>query len=250
MSHTYSYPRPSVTVDCVVFGVDGADLQVLVVERADPPFQQQWALPGGFVSVSDGADQGESLEAAARRELAEETGVDAGYLEQLYTFGNPGRDPRGRVISVAYMALVRSREHVAKAGSDARRAQWRPVAAMLSERLAFDHSDILAMALARLQAKVRYAPIGFRLLPERFTLPELQTVYEAALQRPLDRGNFRRTLLALGVLQKVGRQQGAPGKPPDVYRFDKRAYDRAEKAGWYFDPVPRKPLKTKDRKRS
>jgi 8-oxo-dGTP diphosphatase len=141
------------------------------------------------------------------------------------------------------MAIVRSRGHAATAGSDARHAQWHPVRALgeSGPRLAFDHAEILATAQERLQGKVRYAPLGFSLLPERFTLPDLQAVYEAVLQRSLDRGNFRSAILSLGVLRKVGKQRGAPGKPPDLYRFDKRAYERTAKGGWYFDPVPRAP---------
>lgn len=243
MSHTYSYPRPSLTVDCVVFGVDPAtpkDLAVLLVERADEPFAGSWALPGGFVQVADGADQGEDLEVAARRELREETGIDVDYLEQLYTFGTPGRDPRGRVVSVTYMALVRSREHVATAGSDARAARWVTVQEALRGPLAFDHLEVLRLALRRLQSKVRYAPVGFQLLPKRFTLPALQEVYEAILMHPIDRGNFRRAVLATGILVKVGEQTGAAGRPPDLYRFDRRAYELALRDGFNFELVPKR----------
>jgi 8-oxo-dGTP diphosphatase len=241
MSHTYSYPRPAVTVDCVLFGFrpDAADLQVLLIERADEPHEGAAALPGGFVEVRDGGDQGEDLEAAARRELLEETGVKVDYLEQLYTFGKPGRDPRGRVITVAYIALVRSTDHAARAGSDAAGASWVSLRDARARVMAFDHREILDMAVARLRGKVRYAPLGFALLPERFTMPELRSLYETILDAPLDRGNFRNAVLRLGVLKKVGQRKGnGAGRAPDLYQFDKRAYDRATREGISFDPVP------------
>ncbi len=256
--YTYKYPRPSLTVDCVVFGIDfrpkplDAELQVLLIERGtedeagDPSekaFVGSWALPGGFVNVSDEGDQGEDLETAAHRELREEAGIEVDFLEQLYTFGKPKRDPRGRIISVAYYALVRSKDHVAKAGSDAKNARWFSMSSALvtetGHKLAFDHRDILDVALKRLQGKVRYAPIGFNLLPPRFTIPELQEVYEAILMRKLERSNFRRTvkreLVDREILVKVGQQQNVPHRPGDIYRFDKRAYDRAVRDGVNFE---------------
>jgi 8-oxo-dGTP diphosphatase len=254
MPYTYTYPRPSVTVDCVVFGIDfkpkplKAELQVLLIERGtedeagDPSekaFVGSWALPGGFVNVSDEGEQGEDLEAAAHRELREEAGIEVDYLEQLYTFGKPKRDPRGRIITVAYYALVRSRDHVVKAGSDAKNAQWFSVKSTRAYSLAFDHHRILDTALRRLQGKVRYAPVGFNLLPPKFTIVELQEVYEAILQRKLDRGNFRkrvvRGLVEETVLVKVGQQQDVPHRPRDIYRFDKRGYDKAVRDGFNFE---------------
>ena len=247
---TYKYPRAAVTVDCVVFGIDfrpkplGADLQVLLVERGeddttDPSeraFVGSWALPGGYVNVSDEGDQGEDLEEAAHRKLQEKAGINVSYLEQLYTFGKPRRDPRGRVISVAYYALVRSRDHVA--GSDAKKAQWFSVTSALvtetGHKLAFDHKIILDTALQRLQGKIRYAPVGFNLLPPKFTIADLQEVYETILQRKLDRGNFgkiARRLARHSILLKVGQQQNVPHRPGDIYRFDKRAYDKAVRDG-------------------
>jgi 8-oxo-dGTP diphosphatase len=255
MPFTYAYPRPSVTVDCVVFGIDasrrdGEDgdgdqvaegtapgCKVLLVQRRAEPHKGEWALPGGFVEVSDTGDQGEDLEAAARRELQEETGLVVDYLEQLYTFGAPRRDPRGRVISVAYYALVRSTDHQAHAGSDAADVRWfaLPTAGARKPELAFDHGEVLAMAIGRLQAKVRYAPIGFNLLPPRFTLTELQRLYEAVLARGLDKRNFRKRILAMGILADAGRQQNVPHRAATLYRFDKRAYDRAVKQGFNFE---------------
>ena len=150
MSHTYEYPRPALTVDSVIFGLaDGSnDLQILLIQRGLPPYEGCWALPGGFV------DMAEDLDAAARRELREETGAEVDYLEQLYTFGKPGRDPRDRTISVAYYGLVRSRDHLVAGASDARRAVW--VSHRQAKDLAFDHDTIVQMALKRLRAKITY----------------------------------------------------------------------------------------------
>lgn len=234
----YEHPRPAVTVDCVIFGLDAAQaLRLLLVRRRDPPFQGRRALPGGFVRVKDDGDQGEDLEAAARRELEEETGARIAYLEQLFTFGKPGRDPRGRVISVAYMALVRAGDHAVAGGDDATEAAWVPVAELLGSArdLAFDHADIVRLATSRLQAKVRYAPLGFNLLPPAFTLGELQRLYEAVLQRSLDKRNFRRRILAMSILAEAGVQKDVPHRAAVLYRFDRRAYDRAVREGFNFE---------------
>lgn len=229
MSHTYSHPRPALTVDCVVFGLaDGSnDLQVLLIQRALEPFEGRWALPGGFVNMN------EDLETAARRELREETGAEVDYLEQLYTFGAPGRDPRGRTVSVAYYGLVRSRDHVVAASSDARRALW--VSHHQAKDLAFDHDEIVQAALTRLRGKIVYEPIGFNLLPRKFTLGQLQSVYETILDRELDRRNFRKKLLAMDLLVEAGKQTGVANRPATLYRFDKRGYDRAVRQGMTFE---------------
>jgi len=201
MPYTYEYARPAVTVDAVVFGFDGAELQILLIERAMEPFAGSWAVPGGFVAMN------ESLEAAALRELQEETGITRVFLEQLYTFGEVQRDPRGRVISVAYYALVKPSEHPTTAATDARQAQWFPVCTL--PHLAFDHERIVAVALSRLRGKVRYEPIGFELLPKKFTLSELQALYEAILGTPLDKRNFRKKILGMGLLIALPeRRQG------------------------------------------
>lgn len=228
MPHTYQYPRAALTVDCVVFGFDEGELKVLLIQRALDPFKGRWALPGGFVRVE------EAIDAAARRELEEETGLRDVFLEQLYTFGEIGRDPRERVVSVAYYALVKLARHPAQAATDAMAAQWFPVSRVPG--LAFDHADILALALARLKGKVRYQPLGFELLPARFTLSELQHLYEAVLGAALDKRNFRKKVVGLGLLLplKETRRTGAH-RPARLFRFDADKYERLRKRGFNFE---------------
>lgn len=241
MAYTYEYPRPSLAVDLVVFGIGQRDhepeLQVLLIVRGDEPFKGDPALPGGFVNVSDVGSQGEDIEEAAYRELKEETGMRPDHLEQLCTIGTPRRDPRGRVVSVAYLALVRTADHAIVAGDDAREATWMPVrdALIMHRNLAFDHGKTLCMAYDRLSAKIRYAPIGFNLLPPRFSLSELQAIYEAVLMRKLDRANFRKRILAMNILAEAGRQEDVPNRPAKLYRFDKRAYQKAVRDGFHFE---------------
>lgn len=227
MSYTYEYPRPAVTVDCAVFGLDEGDLALMLIRRAGDPFAGRWALPGGFVHAS------ESLDEAARRELVEETGIDELYLEQLYTFGAPDRDPRGRVITVAYFALVNRVDHPYRAASDAAEAGWFGVREL--PPLAFDHDEIVGRALDRLRAKVRYAPVGFELLPECFTLTQLQNLYETILEQPLDKRNFRKKVLSLGLLEATGeRETGVAHRAAQLYRFDRRKYDELAERGFEF----------------
>ena len=218
--HTYEYPRPAVTVDVVVFGYDGGrDLRLLLIQRGGEPFKGQWALPGGFV------DMDEDLEASALRELEEETGVRDLFVEQLYTFGTPGRDPRGRVISVAYFALVNLTDHPAVAASDAEQAEWYPLHEL--PKLAFDHAEIIDRATNRLRAKVRYQPIGFELLPEEFTLAELQALYETVLGVPeFNKRNFRTRIMKTGILEEVGRQENVAHRPAVLYRFNEAMYQQ------------------------
>jgi 8-oxo-dGTP diphosphatase len=204
------YPKPSVTVDMVIITLRGEELQVLLVKRDVAPYKSRWAIPGGFVQIN------ESLEAAARRELREETGVIDVYLEQLYTFGNPGRDPRGRVISVAYIALVPAPLAV-EAGSDAREARWWPLSHLPA--LAFDHDKILQYALTRLRYKIEYSAVGFRLLPEHFTLSELQRAYEVILGEPLDKRNFRRRIVQAEIIEPTDDLRSGEGRPARLYRF-------------------------------
>lgn len=215
-----------VTVDLVLFTIRDARLQVLLVRRGIPPFEGRWAIPGGFVLPD------ESLDQAARRELEEETGVKDVYLEQLYTFGVPDRDPRGRVITVAYYALVSSDRQVS-AGSDAADARWWAMEQLPD--LAFDHAEILSYSLERLRNKLEYTTVGFQLLPETFTLTELQQVYEAILGRRLDKRNFRRKLDLLGVLTplKQLRRQG-PSRPAMLYRFSAAKFEKLKDKGILF----------------
>ncbi len=228
MPYTYDYPHPAVTVDGVVFGYDDADLKVLLIQREQPPHRLKWALPGGFVKI------GEGLEEAARRELEEETGIRGLYLEQLYTFGAPKRDPRERVISVAYYGLVALAGHAVRAATDARNVAWFPVADLPA--LAFDHEEILETGLRRLKAKIRYEPVGFELLPEKFPLSELQRLYETILEQPLDKRNFRKKILGMGLLADTEEiQQDVAHRAARLYRFDEAAYRRLKKAGFNFE---------------
>ncbi len=228
--YEYEYPRPALTVDCVVFGlqVDDADLQVMLIRRKLPPFEGQWALPGGFVHID------ETLDEAARRELAEETGITNLFLEQLYTFGALERDPRERVVSVAYYALVRMSDHDVQAATDAADAAWFGVDELPT--LGFDHEQILQVALERLRGKVRYRPIGFELLPEMFTLTQLQRVYEAILGTELDKRNFRRKVQKTGLVVETGEvQKDVAHRAAQLYRFDRRQYRRLEEKGFDFE---------------
>jgi 8-oxo-dGTP diphosphatase len=228
MPHTYEHPRPALAVDCVVFGLDEGDLKVMLIKRGLKPFEGRWALPGGFVRLD------ESLDAAARRELAEETGLRDVFLEQLYTFGEPGRDPRGRTVSVAYYALVNLAGREVAARTDATEAAWFPVDDV--PKLAFDHDDVLATAIARLRGKVRYLPIGFELLPAKFTLTQLQHLYEAVLDSEFDKRNFRKKVLALGILKDTGEiQQDVSHRAARLFRFDEQAYRRMTKKGFNFE---------------
>jgi len=214
-----------VTVDLVIFTIREHRLHVLLIERGSPPFEGRWALPGGFIR------EGEGLEQAARRELEEETGVRHVYLEQLYTFGDPGRDPRGRVVTVAYYALIAADTSLV-ASSDARAARWWPIAK--HPELAFDHDRILAYALERLRNKLEYTTVGFQLLPRRFTLTELQRVYEAILGRPLDKRNFRRKLALLGILKPVKERRRERGRPAQLYEFSAREFTKLKDMGIIF----------------
>ena len=214
-----------VTVDVVIFTIREGALHVLLVRRAGPPFAGRYAIPGGFVH------EDESLEAAARRELLEETGVRDVYLEQLYSFGDPGRDPRGRVVTVAYFALVAG-DRALTAGTDADEARWWPVSEL--PHLAFDHDRILAYALERLRTKLEYTTVGFQLLPAKFTLAELQTVYEAILGRGLDKRNFRRKIELLGIVSPLREQRATGRKPARLYRFSAARFEKLKDKGILF----------------
>jgi 8-oxo-dGTP diphosphatase len=213
-------------VEVVIFTIRGGALHVLLVRRAAPPFAGRYAIPGGFVH------EDESLDAAARRELAEETGVRDVYLEQLYTFGDPGRDPRGRVVTVAYFALIASDETLLRAGSDANEVRWFAVDAVPA--VAFDHRMILDYALERLRNKLEYTTVGFQLLPEKFTLVELQAVYETILGRRLDKRNFRRKIDLLGIVLPLREQRRTGRKPARLYRFSAARFEKLKDKGILF----------------
>ena len=206
------YERPSVTVDVVILTMRRRRLEALLIRRKHWPFEGLWAIPGGFVNPD------ESLEDAARRELEEETGVRDVYLEQLYTFGDPHRDPRTRVITVVYYALIRDETLKVAAGDDAAEARWFPVYDL--PPLAFDHEKILTYTMQRLRGKLEYTTIGFQLLPPEFTLSELQEVYEAILDRPLDKRNFRKKVLSTGILEATTHtRKTGQHRPAALYRF-------------------------------
>ncbi len=210
--YTYEYPRPALTVDTVIFTLRENKLQVLLIQRAEDPYARMWALPGGFVKMD------ESLEEAALRELCEETGVKEAYLEQLYTFGQPERDPRGRVVTVAYFALIPSDATFRReGGSDASQARWFPVDSLPD--LAFDHAEIIAYAVRRLRYKLEYTAVGFELLPEQFTLSELQYTYELILGEKLDKRNFRRRILEANVIEPTERMRAGEGRPARLFRY-------------------------------
>ncbi|MHB8882953.1 MAG: NUDIX hydrolase [Thermodesulfovibrionales bacterium] len=228
MTVTYKYPRPNLAVDCVVFGLDEADLKILLIQRGLPPFEGKWALPGGFVQMD------ETLEEAAKRELKEETGIQNLFLEQLYTFGAVDRDPRERVVSVAYYALVNLRDHKLMAATDARDAAWFSVDDL--PPLAFDHTEISGVALKRLKGKVVYEPIGFELLPEKFTLTQLQQMYEKILERPIDKRNFRKKILGMDLLHELDEVQvDVSHRAARLYRFDEKKYRKLRQRGFVFE---------------
>jgi len=211
-SDASQYERPLVTVDVVMMSLRQRDLQVLLVKRRSWPYEGLWAIPGGFVNMD------ESLEEAAKRELQEETGVQDVYLEQLYTFGDPRRDPRTRVITVVYFALLDAERLYVRAADDAATVGWFSVYHLPS--LAFDHAKILQYALNRLRGKLDYTTIAFRLLPEQFTLCELQRVYEIILHRRLDKRNFRKKIVATGILEETGaKKMEGTHRPARLYRF-------------------------------
>ena len=225
-TYTYDYPRPAVTTDCVIFGYDGKELKVLLIERGIEPFKGCWAFPGGFLNMDEDALAG------ARRELKEETGLEDAFIEQFHTFSEPGRDPRGRVITIAHYALVKIQE--VEGGDDASQARWFPIGEV--PPLAFDHDRILRMAMSRLKERIHFEPVGFELLPDVFTMPQLQNLYEAILEVHFDRRNFASKMLKLGILEDTGdRPAGASSRIPVSYRFNKEKYNELKAKGFRLE---------------
>lgn len=210
-SFSYRHPHPAVAADLVIFTLRDSRLHVLLIERAREPYKGSWALPGGFVRIH------EDLQAAAVRELAEETGVAGAYLEQVGAFGRPDRDPRERVISIAFFAIIASDTLHLQSGGDAAAARWWQADKL--PKVAFDHLDILGQARHRLRDKVRRSTIALRFLPPEFTLTELQQVHEAILGQELDKRNFRKWVTSLTYFRPTGRlRRGGQHRPAELYR--------------------------------
>ncbi|EKU97100.1 ADP-ribose pyrophosphatase [Leptolyngbya sp. PCC 7375] len=231
--YCYKYPRSALAVDCLVFGLDEDNsLKLLLIQRSQKTFKGKWALPGGFVQL----DKDASLEAAARRVLRKETGIDSKgvFLEQLYTFGSEKRDPREWTTSVIYYALINLNEYKLKASTDASDVQWFVIDNLPS--LAFDHTEIVEMGINRIRGKVRYQPIGFELLPKKFTLGQLQTLYETILNEKLDRRNFFRKLRKMDIFIELEEfQEGVSHRPAKLYQFDEQKYKQLKKKGFNFE---------------
>lgn len=223
-----SKSKISITVDTVVFGYDPNDgVSVLLIKRKNQPFKGKWALPGGFV------DANESLEAAAARELKEETGISPGYMQQLHAFGDPKRDPRGHVVSVVYLCLVRQSEVAAIAGDDAADTQWFKVSKLPA--LAFDHREILKMAVANLRNMISSHPVAFHLLDEKFLFSELHNLYELVRGVEIDRRNFKKKLGSLDIVKELNEVVvGGRGRPGTLYRFDEKKFKKLMTKGGQF----------------
>ena len=208
------YEQPAVTVDLVIFTVNDDRLKVMLVKRVDEPFADRWSLPGGFLKA------GESLDDAALRVLKEKAGVEHVYVEQLYTFGDPNRDPRARVITVTYFALIPWKALIPPSTDKVADLMWAPVNHL--PKLAFDHKEIVEYAVRRLRAKAGYSNIVYGLMPRQFRLSELQRMYEIIIDSTLDKRNFRKRMLATGLLQETGRKDTAGAhRPAMLYKFKK-----------------------------
>ena len=224
--YCYKYPHPAVTTDCVIFGFDGSELQVLLIERGIEPFKGKWAFPGGFLNMDETAGEG------AMRELKEETGLENAYIEQFNTYSEPGRDPRERVITIAHYALVRIQE--VKGGDDAAKAQWFPIDEV--PQLAFDHDKILRDAMRKLRERIHFEPIGFELLPEKFTMRELQILYESILGDKFDRRNFAKKMIHYELLNQLDETVRPTAKRDALlYSFNKDNYELFKKKGFQLE---------------
>lgn len=224
--YCYKYPHPAVTTDCVIFGFDGSELQVLLIERGIEPFKGKWAFPGGFLNMDETAGEG------ALRELKEETGLENAYIEQFNTYSDPGRDPRERVITIAHYALVRIQE--VKGGDDAAKAQWFPIDEV--PQLAFDHDKILRDAMRKLRERIHFVPIGFELLPEKFTMRDLQILYESILGVKFDRRNFAKKMMHYELLNQLDETVRQTAKRDALlYSFNKENYELFKKKGFQLE---------------
>ncbi len=233
--------KSAFTVDNVIFGFDEADLKVLLIKRAEAPFEGKWALPGYFVYPN------EDLDTAAKRVLQELTGLRNVYLEQVKTFGAPGRHPMGRVITVAYFSLVKISAFTLQPASIASKAQWHSVSRL--RNLAFDHKEILDAAFHRLKWGIRTRPVGFELLPRKFTLTQLQHLYEAILETELDKRNFRKKILSMDLLIDLDEtQEGVAHRPARLYSFDPKRYEQFLDEGFSFELKESKSKKKEIRK--
>ena len=216
------------TVDAVVFGYENSQLSVLLIKRKNDPFKNMWALPGGFV------ENKESLEQAVERELSEETGVSIDYLEQLYTFGTPDRDPRGHMVSIAYFGLVRPGNFSLEASTDASDTKWFNIKEL--PELGFDHRQIFEFALKRLRGKVTYEPLGFELLDKKFLFGELEKLYMTILDREIDRRNFRKKMLSLDILDQLEEKVSeGRGRPANLFQFNRKKYFKKKEEGILFE---------------
>ena len=216
------------TVDAVVFGYEEGHISVLLIKRKYEPFRGSWAIPGGYV-LND-----ESLEQAVERELQEETGIKINYLEQLYSFGEPSRDPRGRIVSIAYFGLVRPNAFKIFASTDAVEVAWFNINEL--PKLAFDHKEILDMAIERLRGKITYEPIGFELLDEKFPFSDLEKLYTTLLGREIDRRNFRKKIIGLNVLDELDEKVSkGSGRPANLFQFNEKRYFQLKKEGIIFE---------------
>lgn len=226
LKYHYKYPHPAVTTDCVIFGFDGVGLKVLLIERGIEPFRGRWAFPGGFLKMDESAEEG------AQRELFEETGLKTNCVRQFGTFSNPNRDPRERVITIAYYALVRISE--VHGGDDAAQAQWFDINDVPA--LAFDHDLILRTALQALRKQIHFEPIGFELLEQHFTMTQLQHLYEAVLDVKFDRRNFANKMLRLGLLTQYDEVKQLPnGKEAFLYAFNPNKYKELKQKGFRLE---------------
>lgn len=215
------------SVDCVIFGFDGTTLKILLIKRGEAPFPDYWALPGNLVYLS------ENMEDAAARVLYELTGLENVYLEQVETFGTVGRHPVGRVITTAFYSLVKIDELSVYPLSHAEEVKWVPL--HMVEQLAFDHNKILDACFNKLKIIVRGRPVGFELLPPKFTLSELQRLYECILEADLDKRNFRKKLLSMNILIELNEfQEGVAHRPARLYKFDEPGYQKFVKEGFNF----------------